>query len=133
MGLKTNFHPLNVVDSVDKKVPPLTEFEEEYLSTSMIQNLSMTCSMVDAQLYLHREAIRLVQKNYRLKVIFRYHSISLPLHEKHWSIILPLRWNQFRQNTSSIFFYDIRTFPYTSNIGSIVVNRSSRRPVVLSI
>lgn len=93
MGLKTNFHPLNIVDSVDKKVPPLTEFEEEYLSTSLIQNLSMTCSMVDAQLYLHKEAIRLVQKNYRMKMEsisseyffdFLLRHPHVPLHFQHW-------------------------------------------------
>lgn len=68
LGSKTRLLTINVIESIKRQIPPLTEFEEEYLSTFMIQTLPSTCSLIDAQLYLHEEAIRLILKNYRLKV-----------------------------------------------------------------
>ena len=53
---------------MSKKIPPLTDFEEEYLATRMIERLPIATLMIDAQLFLHREAIEVVRKNYRLKV-----------------------------------------------------------------
>jgi len=57
---------VNITEMVAKKLPPLTDFEEDYLATRMIERLPVNCLMIDAQLFLHREAIQVVKKNYRL-------------------------------------------------------------------
>jgi len=51
-----------------KNIPPLTDFEEEFLATRLIQKFSTSCQMLDAQLFLHNEAIAVVKQNYQLKV-----------------------------------------------------------------
>ena len=53
---------------MSKNIPPLTDFEEEFLATRLMQKIPTNSSMLDAQLCLHHEAIAVVQKNYRLKV-----------------------------------------------------------------
>lgn len=51
-----------------KNIPPLTEFEEEFLATRLIERFPTSCLMLDAQLFLHNEAMVVVKQNYRLKV-----------------------------------------------------------------
>jgi hypothetical protein len=53
---------------MSKNIPPLTQFEEEFLATRLMQKVPTTSSMLDAQLFLHNEAIGVVKQNYRLKV-----------------------------------------------------------------
>ena len=59
---------LNIAERIAKNIPPLTEFEEEYLTVLLISNCPSTCSILDAQLYLHQEAMSIVKKNYHVKV-----------------------------------------------------------------
>ena len=37
----------------------------------LMQRFPTTCSMIDAQLYLHKEALAVVKQNYRITVIYR--------------------------------------------------------------
>lgn len=53
---------------MSKNIPPLTEFEEEYIATRLMERFRTNCPMLDAQLFLHNEAISVVKRNYRLKV-----------------------------------------------------------------
>jgi hypothetical protein len=67
---KTRSNGLNIAELISKNIPPLTDFEEEYLAARLMQKFPTTCLMLDAQLFLHNEAIAVVKQNYRLKVIF---------------------------------------------------------------
>jgi hypothetical protein len=59
---------LNIAELISKNIPPLTEFEEEYIATRLMEKFRTTCLMLDAQLFVHNEAISVVKRNYRLKV-----------------------------------------------------------------
>ncbi len=59
---------MNITELIAKNIPPLTDFEEDYLASRLMQKFSTRCSMLDAQLYLHNEAIAVVKQNYQLKV-----------------------------------------------------------------
>jgi hypothetical protein len=59
---------LNITELISKNLPPLTDFEEEFLAVRLMQKFPTTCLMLDAQLFLHDEAIAVVKQNYRLKV-----------------------------------------------------------------
>ena len=65
---KTRANGLNITEAIAKNTPPLTDFEEEYIASRLIDTLPRHAPMIDAQLYLHNEAIHVVKKNYRLKV-----------------------------------------------------------------
>jgi len=65
---KTRANGLNIAESIAKNIPPLTDFEEEYIASRLIAKFPTTCRMLDAQLYLHNEAIAVVKQNYRLKM-----------------------------------------------------------------
>lgn len=64
---------INTNDLLSKNLPPLTDFEEDYLATMMIQNLPPRSLLLDAQFYLHQEAIRVVRRNYRTQVELNNH------------------------------------------------------------
>lgn len=68
VGSTATINTISVNDSLAKHIPPLTDFEEDYIAMQMIQNCPQRSSIIDAQLYLHRLAITVVQKNYRIKV-----------------------------------------------------------------
>jgi hypothetical protein len=53
---------------ISKNIPPLTDFEEECIADRLMQKLPTTCLMLDAQLFLHNEAMAVVKQNYRVKV-----------------------------------------------------------------
>ncbi len=67
---------------ISKNIPPLTDFEEDCIADRLMQKLPTTCLMLDAQLFLHNEAMSVVKKNYRIKVrmkIYTYITIRLRL------------------------------------------------------
>jgi hypothetical protein len=64
---------------MSKNIPPLTDFEEEYLASRLMQRFSTTCLMLDAQLFLHNEAIAVVKQNYRLKVKTKLFNLLIPI------------------------------------------------------
>ncbi|CAF1168120.1 unnamed protein product [Rotaria sordida] len=64
----TRANGLNVAELVSKNIPPLTEFEEEFIAIRLMEKFRTTCLMLDAQLFLHNEALAVVKKNYRLKM-----------------------------------------------------------------
>jgi len=59
---------LNITELLSRKIPPLTSFEEIYLGNLLMEKYPRTCSMYDAQLYLHEEAIKIVKRNYKVQV-----------------------------------------------------------------
>lgn len=84
LSSKTKPTSLNIEEFLSKNLPPLTDFEEEYLATRLIQELPISSPMLDAQFFLHREAISVVQKNYRIKVKHPQHLSSLStLHKRY--------------------------------------------------
>lgn len=93
VGSTATINTIPVNDSLAKHIPPLTDFEEDYIAMQMIQNCPQRSSIIDAQLYLHRLAITVVQKNYRIKMDtinqdyfydFLLRHPNVPLHFKHW-------------------------------------------------
>jgi hypothetical protein len=44
-----------------------------------MQRFSTTCLMLDAQLFLHNEAIAVVKQNYRLKVKTKLFNLLIPI------------------------------------------------------
>lgn len=90
---KTRANGLNITELTAKNIPPLTEFEEEYIETRLMEKFPTTCLMLDAQLFLHKEACAVVQRNYRLKMdtiapdyffdfLLRHPRVAL--HFNHW-------------------------------------------------
>ncbi len=59
---------MNIKELLSKKIPPLTSFEEICLGSLLMEKYPKTCSMVDAQLYLHEETMKVVKKNYGVEV-----------------------------------------------------------------
>ncbi|CAF0802863.1 unnamed protein product [Adineta ricciae] len=64
----TRSNGLNISELIAKKIPPLTDFEEEYIASRLMEKFATTCPMLDAQLFLQDEAVNVVKKNYRLKM-----------------------------------------------------------------
>ena len=62
---------LNIEELISKNIPPLTDFEEEYIANRLMVKCPPSCLMLDAQLFLHNEAMAVVKKNYRLKVMLK--------------------------------------------------------------
>ncbi|UJR27600.1 hypothetical protein I4U23_008881 [Adineta vaga] len=90
---KTRANGLNISELMAKNIPPLTDFEEEYIASRLMEKFSTTSLMLDAQLFVHNEAINVVKRNYRLKMdtiapeyffdfLLRHPRIAL--HYNHW-------------------------------------------------
>lgn len=93
LSSKTRSNGLNITELMAKNIPPLTEFEEEFLATRLMERFPTSCLMLDAQLFLHNEAMAVVKRNYRLKMdtvapeyfydfLLRHPRVAL--HYSHW-------------------------------------------------
>jgi len=68
MGSTARANGLNVTELISKNIPPLTDFEEDFIATRLMARVPQTCLMLDAQLFLHKEAMAVVKQNYRIKM-----------------------------------------------------------------
>ncbi|CAF1343573.1 unnamed protein product [Rotaria magnacalcarata] len=92
----TRANGLNIGELVSKHIPPLTDFEEEYVAARLMERIPRTCPMLDGQLFVHNEAILVVHKNYRIKMdsiapeyfydfLLRHPRVAL--HYKNWFLL----------------------------------------------
>ncbi|CAF4177314.1 unnamed protein product, partial [Adineta steineri] len=93
MSSKTRANGLNIQELLSKNIPPLTDFEEEYIATRIMDKFPTTCLMLDVQFFVHDEAISVVRRNYRLKMDtvapeyfydFLLRHPRIPLHYNKW-------------------------------------------------
>ncbi|CAF3433371.1 unnamed protein product [Rotaria sp. Silwood1] len=80
----TRSNGFNITELVSKNIPPLTEFEEECLASRLMERYPTTCLMLDAQLFLHDEALAMdaVAPEYFYDFLLRHPRVAL--HYSNW-------------------------------------------------
>ncbi|UJR21678.1 hypothetical protein I4U23_024755 [Adineta vaga] len=59
---------LNIKELISKNIPPLTDFEEIYIATLLMEKFPPSCSIQDAQIYLHQKVIEIINRNYGIQM-----------------------------------------------------------------